>query len=73
MNLAAEARGELSRRGISVGELAVRIGTYPEKISRTLNGKREPSITEWDEIANAIGIDLDVLVRRAKENSEVAA
>ena len=57
LDLAAELRAEIARRNVTGKEIAAHLGTYPEKISRTINGSREMTVTEFVEIATAIGTD----------------
>ena len=57
LDLAAELRAELARRNVTGKEIAAHLQTYPEKISRTLNGNREMTVNEFIDIATAIGTD----------------
>ena len=57
LDIAAELRSELARRNVTGREVAAHLNTYPEKISRTLTGNREMSVTEFVDIATAIGTD----------------
>lgn len=57
LDLAAELRAEIARRNVTGKEIAKHLGTYPEKISRTLNGSREMTVVEFVDIATAIGTD----------------
>ena len=57
LDLAAELRAEIARRNVTGKEIAAHLGTYPEKISRTLNGNREMTVNEFIDIATAIGTD----------------
>ena len=57
LDLAAELRAEIARRNVTGKEIAAHLGTYPEKISRTINGSREMTVVEFVDIATAIGTD----------------
>ena len=57
LDLAAELRAEIARRNVTGREIAEHLGTYPEKISRTLTGNREMTVAEFVDIATAIGTD----------------
>ena len=65
LDIAAELRAELARRNITGREIAAHLGTYPEKISRTLTGHREVSVTEFVDIATAIGTDPALILTNA--------
>ena len=65
LDIAAELRAELARRNVTGREIAAHLGTYPEKISRTLTGNREMSVTEFVDIATAIGTDPALILTNA--------
>ena len=70
LDLAAELRAELARRNVTGREVAAHLGTYPEKISRIINGSREMTVTEFVDIATAIGTDPAYILTNAIKRSK---
>lgn len=58
----AEIRAEMGRQQIRQGELADRIGRSQVWVSRRLSGAREMSLTDLDEIAEALDVPAEQLL-----------
>lgn len=67
MNVDLEIKFEAQRQGVELQELAKRLGTYPEKLSRAFSGERPLSTSLALDAAQALNIPLSELVRRAEE------
>lgn len=64
-SLASEIRGECAKQGITLGDLAERVGLTPAAMSRRLNGHTEFTIREVIAVSAVLGIDAAALMRAA--------
>lgn len=59
---------EMEKRGLSQGEVARMIGLDRRNVNKTLRGtERGISIDQLVRIANGIGLNVDVIVKRVKD------
>lgn len=59
---------EMERKGLSQGEVARMIGLDRRNVNKTLRGtERGVSIDQLVRIANGIGLDVDVIIKRSKD------
>lgn len=66
--IAAEIRGEMGKRQISMKELANQTGMSYASIIRKINeGSRQLSIEDLSKISNALGIKISTLVTRVEQ------
>lgn len=73
MNIAAEIRAEMARRGISTKSLADSVGLRRPYLSLRLNEHREFLSGELNAIGDALGVPAWELMRRAEENASALA
>lgn len=72
MNVALEIRAEAARQQITLKEVAHRMNTYPERLSRAFNGERKLKYSEVIQAANALGVPASELMRRAEKAEKQA-
>lgn len=58
-------RVQMARRGFSQTELAERVGTTQSVVSRWVRNERVPDPSSCDRIADALGLDIDVVLAAA--------
>lgn len=59
---------EMARKGLSQGEVARMIGLDRRNVNKTLRGtERGISIDQLVRIANGIGLNVDIVVKRTKD------
>lgn len=56
-----KVKGEVYAKFKNIAELAKIIGWNKQKLSLTVNGKREPNLSEVQTLANVLNIDVDKL------------
>ena len=61
-HVSAEIRAEMARQRIGQSELASRLDWTRNKLSRRLSDQTRWSVDEVDEVAQALGVPLPVLV-----------
>lgn len=67
MAIARRLRGALAERGISVAEIARRIGVTQQKLSRRMTGLNSFDVDELDAICRAAGVPFDYIATGIKE------
>lgn len=67
MSTALEIKAEAVRQQITLKEVARRMHTYPERLSRAFNGERRLTSSEVIQAANVLGVQVSELMRRAEE------
>lgn len=67
MNPNAEIRAELARQRMTYADLAQKLGTSRQNISRKLTSNRPISSTDLFEIAHALNITASEIIRRAEQ------
>jgi transcriptional regulator with XRE-family HTH domain len=68
--VAAQLRAEAAAQGITVVELARRSGINRETLDRWLKGERAISVPTMFQLAQVLGVDPFVVVKRAEERFE---
>lgn len=66
----AQINAERAARNMSVKELAARVGIHPGSMPRYMNGERQLTLGQVEAFANALGIDLMTLLRRAEQRRD---
>jgi transcriptional regulator with XRE-family HTH domain len=61
-------RVERQRQGLSLGGLAEKAGLSRQMISYVEQGERNPTLDTLLRVAAALGIELDEVIRRARES-----
>lgn len=67
MDVALEIKAEAARQQITLKEVARRMSSYPERLSRAFSGERELKASEIVDAASALGMRASELLRRAEE------
>ena len=62
-SVAANVRAETARRGWRQSDLARALGVTPKTVSRKWNGAREWGLAELDDVAKALNVSVESLVR----------
>ncbi len=66
--LTATILKEMEKKSLSQGEVARMIGLDRRNVNKTLRGtERGVSIDQLVRIANGIGLDVDVIIKRSKD------
>lgn len=65
--LAAQLRAERAASGLTQDELARRIGVSKMSVRRYLSGERPVAVPHFVELASALGLTIDELIRRSNE------
>lgn len=65
--LLGEIRAEMARQRVTISDLAPRLDMSPTVLGRRLAGRSALSITEAEQIADALGFTLLTLIDRADE------
>lgn len=66
----ANVNEQLQRRGISRTELARRMGVKQPFISQLLNGQREPGLRVLERLAEALGVQPSLLIRKKSKTAQ---
>lgn len=69
----AQIAAERAASGMTVGELAQRVGVHPHSMPRYMKGERELGLTLVERFANALGVDIHVFLRRVEERQNEAS
>lgn len=72
MDVALEIKAEAARQQITLEEVARRMSSYPERLSRAFSGERELKASEIVDAGNALGVPASELMRRAEESDTQA-
>lgn len=56
----------LELNGMSRSDLARAMGVTPQFVTQLLNGSHDPGLAQVEKVANAIGVDITLLVRHRK-------
>ncbi|PIT99417.1 MAG: hypothetical protein COT74_10480 [Bdellovibrionales bacterium CG10_big_fil_rev_8_21_14_0_10_45_34] len=68
IKLLASIEKEMERKNLSQGEVARMIGLDRRNVNKILRGtERGVSIDQLVRIANGIGLDVDVIIKRSKD------
>lgn len=59
----------LELHGMSRSDLARAMGVTPQFVTQLLNGARDPGLSLVERVAEAIGVDITLLVRKQKKTA----
>lgn len=65
----AQINAERAAKGMSVAELAERVGIHPGSWPRYMKGERQMSLPLVERCAKALELDIRTLIRRANERN----
>lgn len=68
--LVAQIEAERAAKGMTIKDLADRAGIGERTLPRYLSQERDLSLSQLDDIATALGIGFDVLVKRAQQRRD---
>lgn len=71
--VAAEINAERAAQDVPVHELAERAGVHPGSMPRYMKGRRQMNLGLVEKFAEALGVDVWVLIRRADERVRKAS